>query len=209
MEKVFRCYVEKRPGFDGAARALCRELTEELGISSLTGVRILNRYDVEGVSSQVYAQAAGPGQGEQLGEKVRVEGTLPAGDGEAADKGPAGGKGGEHLRSGHDGDLGGGEPGAQADAGIAPGAALRRPAHPAALQRQGPRRAGGHAGAAPGAQVLGLRVVAVGAGQVAALEKDGRAAAGAVHGGEGENPVDWRGGAHTIRTFRWARRLTS
>ena len=42
MEKVFRCYVEKRPGFDGAARALCRELTEELGISSLTGVRILN-----------------------------------------------------------------------------------------------------------------------------------------------------------------------
>ena len=46
MEKVFRCYVEKRPGFDGAARALCRELTEELGISSLTGVRILNRYDV-------------------------------------------------------------------------------------------------------------------------------------------------------------------
>ena len=58
MEKVFRCYVEKRPGFDGAARALCRELTEELGISSLTGVRILNRYDVEGVSSQVYAQAA-------------------------------------------------------------------------------------------------------------------------------------------------------
>ena len=58
MEKVFRCYVEKRPGFDGAARALCRELTEELGISSLTGVRILNRYDVEGVSPQVYAQAA-------------------------------------------------------------------------------------------------------------------------------------------------------
>ena len=96
-----------------------------------------------------------------------------------------------------------------ADAGIAPGAALRRPAHPVALQGQGPRRAGGHAGAAPGAQVLGLRVVAVGAGQVAALEKDGRAAAGAVHGGEGENPVDWRGGAHTIRTFRWARRLTS
>ena len=52
MEKVFRCYVEKRPGFDGAARALCRELTEELGISSLTGGRILNRYDVEGVSPQ-------------------------------------------------------------------------------------------------------------------------------------------------------------
>ena len=38
-----------------------------------------------------------------------------------------------------------------ADAGIAPGAALRRPAHPVALQGQGPRRAGGHAGAAPGA----------------------------------------------------------
>ena len=43
---VFRCFVEKKPGFDGAARALCRELTEQLGVRGLERVRVLNRYDV-------------------------------------------------------------------------------------------------------------------------------------------------------------------
>ena len=57
MGDVFRCYVEKRPGFDGAARALRRELTEVLSVAGLAGVRILNRYDVEGVSSETYAAA--------------------------------------------------------------------------------------------------------------------------------------------------------
>ena len=57
MGEVFRCFVEKKPGFDGAARALCRELTEAVGVQGLTGLRVLNRYDVEGVTSQVYAAA--------------------------------------------------------------------------------------------------------------------------------------------------------
>ena len=57
MGEVFRCFVEKKPGFDGAARALCRELTETVGVRDLAGVRILNRYDVEGVTGQVYASA--------------------------------------------------------------------------------------------------------------------------------------------------------
>ena len=57
MGDVFRCFVEKKPGFDGAARALCRELTEAVGIQGLAGLRVLNRYDVEGVTSQVYAAA--------------------------------------------------------------------------------------------------------------------------------------------------------
>ena len=50
---VFRCFVEKKPGFDGAARALCRELTEQLGVRGLERVRVLNRYDVEGVSKEM------------------------------------------------------------------------------------------------------------------------------------------------------------
>ena len=54
---VFRCFVEKKPGFDGAARALCRELTEQLGVRGLERVRVLNRYDVEGVDAAVYAAA--------------------------------------------------------------------------------------------------------------------------------------------------------
>ena len=57
MGEVFRCFVEKKPGFDGAARALCRELTEAVGVQGLTGLRVLNRYDVEGVTSQIYAAA--------------------------------------------------------------------------------------------------------------------------------------------------------
>ena len=57
MGEVFRCFVEKNPGFDGAARALCRELTDAVGIQGLTGLRVLNRYDVEGVTDQVYAAA--------------------------------------------------------------------------------------------------------------------------------------------------------
>ena len=57
MGEVFRCFVEKKPGFDGAARALCRELTDAVGIQGLTGLRLLNRYDVEGVTDQVYAAA--------------------------------------------------------------------------------------------------------------------------------------------------------
>ena len=51
---VSRIYVEKKPGFDGEAKALGRELTGLLGIDSLTGVRIVNRYDVEGISPELF-----------------------------------------------------------------------------------------------------------------------------------------------------------
>ena len=54
---VYRCYVEKKTGFDGAAHALHRELVEQLGITRLDQVRILNRYDVEGITGQVYQKA--------------------------------------------------------------------------------------------------------------------------------------------------------
>ena len=54
---VFRCFAEKKPGFDVEAAALCRELVDQVGVSALTGVRILNRYDVEGVDRAVYEQA--------------------------------------------------------------------------------------------------------------------------------------------------------
>ena len=57
MGEVFRGFVEKKPGFDGAARALCRELTDAVGIQGLTGLRLLNRYDVENIDPQVYERA--------------------------------------------------------------------------------------------------------------------------------------------------------
>ena len=46
---VYRIYVEKKPGFDVEANGLKNELTGLLGIRSLTGLRLLNRYDVEGI----------------------------------------------------------------------------------------------------------------------------------------------------------------
>ncbi|MCH9276354.1 phosphoribosylformylglycinamidine synthase [Bifidobacterium amazonense] len=54
---VFRVYVEKRPGFDVEAQQLAGELRTILGISGLTSVRIVNRYDVEGISEELFAQA--------------------------------------------------------------------------------------------------------------------------------------------------------
>ena len=59
MSQVFRCYVEKRPGFDVEAEKTLRELRDQLGVAGLTGLRLFNRYDVEGVDEAVY-QAAKP-----------------------------------------------------------------------------------------------------------------------------------------------------
>ena len=52
---VFRVYVEKKPGFDGEAKSLERELRGLLGVSALTNLRVINRYDVEGISEELFA----------------------------------------------------------------------------------------------------------------------------------------------------------
>ena len=54
---VYRIYVEKKPGFDGEAQGLYQELTELLGISALKGLRLLNRYDVEGIDRDLFEKA--------------------------------------------------------------------------------------------------------------------------------------------------------
>ena len=41
MEHVYRCYAEKRAGFDVEAEKVWRELREQLGIANLEGVRII------------------------------------------------------------------------------------------------------------------------------------------------------------------------
>jgi phosphoribosylformylglycinamidine synthase len=46
---VYRVYVEKKPGFDVEAQALKRDFSDFLGIEGLTSLRLLNRYDVEGI----------------------------------------------------------------------------------------------------------------------------------------------------------------
>ncbi len=39
---VYRCFSEKRPGFDVEARSLLKNLTEQLELSALTLVKIRN-----------------------------------------------------------------------------------------------------------------------------------------------------------------------
>jgi phosphoribosylformylglycinamidine synthase len=54
---VRRIFVEKKPGFDVEARSLYNDLKRNLGIAGLTGVRIVNRYDIEGISGAEYQKA--------------------------------------------------------------------------------------------------------------------------------------------------------
>ena len=57
MSSVKRVYVEKKPGFAVAADSLLHEIREYLGLTDVTGVRILIRYDVENISDEVYEKA--------------------------------------------------------------------------------------------------------------------------------------------------------
>ncbi|MBR3225523.1 MAG: phosphoribosylformylglycinamidine synthase [Atopobiaceae bacterium] len=53
---VSRVYVEKKPGFDIEARELSHELRHTLGVKGLKDVRVINRYDVEGISEELFEQ---------------------------------------------------------------------------------------------------------------------------------------------------------
>lgn len=54
---VYRIYVEKQPAHAVEARSLFADIRENLMISGLTGLRILNRYDVEGIDEKVFNSA--------------------------------------------------------------------------------------------------------------------------------------------------------
>ena len=57
MSNVRRVYVEKKKGFDGSARSLQGDIKDFLGISAVTDVRVLVRYDVENISEDTYHRA--------------------------------------------------------------------------------------------------------------------------------------------------------
>ena len=54
MGNVKRIFVEKKKSFDIDAKNLYRELKYNLGIDALENVRIINRYDVEGITDDEY-----------------------------------------------------------------------------------------------------------------------------------------------------------
>ena len=51
---VFRCFVEKKPGFDVDAGALLSDIKSFLNIGGVSRVRIINRYDVEGIEKDLF-----------------------------------------------------------------------------------------------------------------------------------------------------------
>ena len=54
---VRRIYVEKKPALRQEAAGLLNELKSFLGITALTGLRVLNRYDVEGLDEETFRRA--------------------------------------------------------------------------------------------------------------------------------------------------------
>ena len=54
---VYRVYVEKKEALAGEARALLHDIRTLLGIHALEGVRILNRYDAENITPELFAYA--------------------------------------------------------------------------------------------------------------------------------------------------------
>ena len=54
---VYRVYVEKREGLQNEAKALLSELSDLLSIKSLTNVRVINRYDAEDITGELFDYA--------------------------------------------------------------------------------------------------------------------------------------------------------
>ena len=54
---VYRVFVEKKPGLDLEAQALLNDARTLLGIQGLRQVRLLNRYDAEGLSEELFEEA--------------------------------------------------------------------------------------------------------------------------------------------------------
>lgn len=52
--KVRRIFVEKKKGFDVEAQGLYKEYKETLGIKGLRGIRLINRYDISGITEEEY-----------------------------------------------------------------------------------------------------------------------------------------------------------
>ena len=57
MSNVKRVFVEKKPEFAVAAKELGHEIRHYLGITDVTGVRVLIRYDVENISDETFEKA--------------------------------------------------------------------------------------------------------------------------------------------------------
>ena len=51
---VLRVYVQRKSGFKGEATSLLKEIQDLLGITELRHIDLINRYDVEGISEELF-----------------------------------------------------------------------------------------------------------------------------------------------------------
>lgn len=70
---IFRVFIEKKEGFDIEAQALFRDVKESLNIVELKGVRLLNRYDVEGINEEDFEKACTVVFSEPNADKTYIE----------------------------------------------------------------------------------------------------------------------------------------
>ena len=54
---VYRVYVEKKPALAHEANGLLSELRNLVGITALTSLRVINRYDVENIDEALFSKA--------------------------------------------------------------------------------------------------------------------------------------------------------
>ncbi len=57
MSNIKRVYAEKKPEYAVAAKSLLSEIRSYLGIKTVTGVRVLIRYDIENITEETYKKA--------------------------------------------------------------------------------------------------------------------------------------------------------
>ncbi|HBE13580.1 MAG TPA: hypothetical protein DCY74_05360, partial [Clostridiales bacterium] len=74
---VYRIYVEKKSGPAHEIQGLLHDLRAIPGLESLESLRILNRYDVENISEELFARAIGTVFSEPQLDYVYTD--LPAG----------------------------------------------------------------------------------------------------------------------------------
>ena len=79
MDKIRRIFVEKKEAFAVEARGMLADLQTNLGMKGLTGIRVLNRYDVMGVTDEEFAAAKGLVLSEPPVDTVTEELEVPAG----------------------------------------------------------------------------------------------------------------------------------
>ena len=56
---LYRVFVEKKPGLDPESAKLLADCRTFLGLKSLTRLRVLNRYDLEGLDESLFQRVKG------------------------------------------------------------------------------------------------------------------------------------------------------